>query len=91
MAVSLALISGACQGDSEVHQAGHNATADVGVLMKMLLRQDDHWAVQHEAMQSFVAYARSPSSEDFREVIPRELQPGTQLNPTARWRCTHTM
>jgi len=27
-------------------------------------------------MQSFVAYARSPNSEDFRDVIPRELQPG---------------
>ena len=54
------------------------------MLLTMLLHQDDHWAVQHEAMQSFVAYARSPSSEDFREVIPRELQPGTQLNLTAR-------
>lgn len=56
----------------------------------LLLQQDQHWAVQHEAMQSFVAYARSPSSEDFREVIPVELLPGGLLN-TATARIAHVM
>ena len=32
--------------------------------------------MQHEAMQSFVGYARTPSSDNFTEVIPRELMPG---------------
>ena len=42
----------------------------------MMAHQDGHWAVQHEAMQSFVGYTRSPSSENFLEVIPKELMPG---------------
>ena len=42
----------------------------------MVLHQDGHWAVQHEAMQSFVAYSRSSSSDNFLEVLPKELTPG---------------
>ena len=44
-----------------------------------MLLQDDHWAVQHEVMQSYVAYARSSASEDIRDVIPRGLLPGALL------------
>ena len=44
-----------------------------------MLLQDEHWAVQHEVMQSYVAYARSSASEDIRDVIPRGLLPGALL------------
>ena len=49
------------------------------ILTALRLLQDEHWAVQHEVMQSYVAYARSSASEDIREVIPKGLLPGVLL------------
>ena len=36
--------------------------------------------MQHEVMQSYVAYARSSASEDIREVIPKDVLPGALLH-----------
>ena len=54
------------------------------IQLRLVLHQDGHWAVQHEAMQSFVEYTRSPSSENFLEVIPKELMPGQVPCPVIR-------
>lgn len=41
--------------------------------------QEQHWALQHEAMQSLLTYSRSPKSGDFRQILPRSLYDSGQL------------
>lgn len=36
-------------------------------------RQERHWALQHEAMESLLLYVRSPKSGDFKQVLPKSL------------------
>lgn len=35
--------------------------------------QEQHWALQYEAMESLLLYSRSPKSGDIKQVLPRSL------------------
>ena len=42
--------------------------------------QEQHWALNHEAFQSLLVYARSPDSGDFKELLPRSIYcPGSSM------------
>lgn len=44
--------------------------------------QEEHWALQHEAMVAVLAYMRSTASGDFRAVVPRAVHdPGAHAGP----------
>lgn len=43
--------------------------------------QEQHWALQHEAMEGLLLYIRSPKAGDFRQILPRSLYNPGQLYP----------
>lgn len=48
--------------------------------------QEEHWALQHEAMVAVLAYMRSTASGDFRTVVPRAVHdPGARPGPVPRF------
>ena len=43
-------------------------------------KQEQHWALRHEIMESLVVYVRSPKSGDFKQVLPKNVyNPGKLL------------
>lgn len=44
----------------------------LAIVKCMIWVQEEHWALQHEAMLALLAFARSPST-DIKAVLPRRF------------------